>query len=70
LNGPTGIRQKKKRVVSNVIAGYKMRMEGRETKARQLEEKKTALTIELNSTAPDLTCSPKWKRTMRATPAR
>ena len=36
--------------LSNVIAGYKMRMEGRESKVRQLEDKKTALTIELNST--------------------
>ena len=33
----------------NIIEGYSMRMEGRESKVKALEEKQTKLTIELNS---------------------
>ncbi|MEA4896265.1 MAG: chromosome segregation protein SMC [Oscillospiraceae bacterium] len=35
--------------LKNIIEGYTMRMEGRESKVRALEEKQTKLTIELNS---------------------
>lgn len=35
--------------LKNVIEGYSMRMEGRESKVKALEEKQTKLTIELNS---------------------
>lgn len=33
----------------NVIAGHKIRLEGRQAKVKNLQEKKTALTIELNA---------------------
>ena len=35
--------------LSNVIEGYSMRMEGRQSKVKALEERQTKLTIELNS---------------------
>ena len=35
--------------LKNIIEGYSMRMEGRESKVKALEEKQTKLTIELNS---------------------
>ncbi len=35
--------------LKNIIEGYTMRMEGRESKVRALEEKQTRLTIDLNS---------------------
>jgi len=41
--------KEKSEELKNVIEGYSMRMEGRESKVKALEEKQTKLTIDLNS---------------------
>lgn len=50
-NEKTSLADAKDRVAgfSNVISGYKLRIDGREGKVKTLEEKKTSLTIELGS---------------------